>query len=283
MNKKTLPTLVLAGLMLLVGCKRTHGIDIDNYSIAPGIEQALIVSSQEENMHCEYEITADDLGKKISRSYVQDSIEKQCGVYLFGNALDEIIADYREDNHAAGTIPKNFKVEKMDLRLELDRSERMLYMYQNFEGKDILLAKRPVAVGKPGSPIINGHFYIRRVIENPRWYGYSDKSKNPKKMPAPGHNNPFGVRMAELSTSDAPGTYDNLLDSPPPYPIRWHLTNKPHSIGKAASSGCFRSHPYTDEELFDALVHYTPHKEGKQKHRGFIIPLDEAIPFYIHK
>ena len=76
--------------------------------------------------------------------------------------------------------------------------------------------------------------------ENPTWYPTNDsRAENPSlpKVVKPGPNNPLGTRALYFRNS----TY------------RIHGTNEPNSIGKAASSGCFRMRNSDVEKLFTTV------------------------------
>ena len=88
----------------------------------------------------------------------------------------------------------------------------------------------PVAVGKAGTPSPHGTFHIASRVVKPTWY-------QPGKVVGPGPANPLGTRWMGLGYKG--------------YGI--HGTNRPDSIGKAASHGCIRMRIADVEELF-ALV-----------------------------
>jgi L,D-transpeptidase ErfK/SrfK len=87
-----------------------------------------------------------------------------------------------------------------------------------------------VAVGKPTTPSPVGKFAIVTRVPNPTWYG-------PKKVVAPGKDNPLGTRWLGLSQKG--------------YGV--HGTSAPKSIGKAASHGCIRMRNADVEELFELV------------------------------
>jgi len=87
-----------------------------------------------------------------------------------------------------------------------------------------------VAVGKPTTPSPVGKFSIVTRVPNPTWYG-------PKKVVAPGRDNPLGTRWLGLSQKG--------------YGV--HGTSAPKSIGKAASHGCIRMRNADVEELFELV------------------------------
>jgi lipoprotein-anchoring transpeptidase ErfK/SrfK len=88
-----------------------------------------------------------------------------------------------------------------------------------------------VAVGAEKSPSPSGDFTIVNRLENPTYY-------RPGVVIEAGANNPLGTRWMGLSQKG----------------FGIHGTNKPQSIGKAASHGCIRMAQEDLEELF-TLVH----------------------------
>lgn len=112
-------------------------------------------------------------------------------------------------NHAPGTII-------------IVNSERRLY-YVLGDGRAIVY---PVAVGKPGD-VWTGESVVTRKTKNPGWSPTPSMRRRNPRLPRyvpPGPRNPLGVRAMYLGWSF--------------YII--HGTNAPHSIGRAASSGCIR-------------------------------------------
>jgi lipoprotein-anchoring transpeptidase ErfK/SrfK len=104
--------------------------------------------------------------------------------------------------------------------------DRKLALLEN--GKIIRVYR--VAVGKTSTPSPAGDFKIVNRVANPAYY-------HKGQVVAAGANNPVGSRWMGLSAQG--------------YGI--HGTNQPHSIGKAASTGCIRVGKHDVEELF-ALV-----------------------------
>ena len=84
-----------------------------------------------------------------------------------------------------------------------------------------------VAVGAPASPSPVGIYEIANRIELPTYYA-------PGKIIAPGLDNPLGTRWIGISIKG----------------FGIHGTNRPKSIGKAASHGCIRLRNRDVEELF---------------------------------
>ena len=87
-----------------------------------------------------------------------------------------------------------------------------------------------IAVGKKRTPSPNGNFHIASRVVKPTWY-------QPGKVVGPGPANPLGTRWMGLGYKG--------------YGI--HGTNRPTSIGKAASHGCIRMRNQDVEELFELV------------------------------
>jgi lipoprotein-anchoring transpeptidase ErfK/SrfK len=85
----------------------------------------------------------------------------------------------------------------------------------------------PIAVGKHSTPSPSGSFHIASRVVRPTWY-------QPGKAVPAGPANPLGTRWMGLGYKG--------------YGI--HGTNRPKSIGKAASHGCIRMRNEDVEDLF---------------------------------
>lgn len=111
------------------------------------------------------------------------------------------------------------------IRLEVDISERKLYIYHGGELRNTL----DVAVGEPDHPTPKGEFTINRLIWNPAW------------VPPP------NAEWADDETKKAPNDPENpmvgakLFFEYPDYYI--HGTDALHTLGTAASHGCIRMNP----------------------------------------
>jgi lipoprotein-anchoring transpeptidase ErfK/SrfK len=113
--------------------------------------------------------------------------------------------------------------------------ERRLYLSLG-EGRALVY---PVAIGKPGRTF-SGVVRVTRMARNPGWTPTPNIRREHPDLPAyvpPGPNNPLGPRALYLGE----GYY------------RIHGTNKPRSIGKAASNGCIRMHNRDVVHLFDLV------------------------------
>jgi lipoprotein-anchoring transpeptidase ErfK/SrfK len=86
------------------------------------------------------------------------------------------------------------------------------------------------AVGAAVSPSPTGTFTVATRIPNPTWY-------HPGKVVGPGKQNPLGTRWIGLSLKG----------------FGIHGTNRPRSIGRAASHGCIRMRNRDVEELFELV------------------------------
>lgn len=97
----------------------------------------------------------------------------------------------------------------------------------------------PIAVGKEGAQW-HGTTWVTRKAKNPNWYPTDGmRARDPKlpKMVKGGPGNPLGVRALYLD--------EGLL--------RIHGNNNSRSIGKAASSGCFRMYNEDVTELYELV------------------------------
>ncbi|MEF2550437.1 L,D-transpeptidase [Aurantimonas sp. A2-1-M11] len=96
-----------------------------------------------------------------------------------------------------------------------------------------------IAVGKPSEQWF-GKSWVSKKREHPTWTPTpSMRQKNPR-LPqsiGPGPKNPLGERAINLGW----GAY------------RIHGTNSPNSIGRAASSGCFRMRNADVKDLFERV------------------------------
>ena len=110
------------------------------------------------------------------------------------------------------------------LRLEADLAERTLYVWAG----DSLLHLFPVAVGKAGHATPTGSFTIDRVIWNPGWVPPDAKWARGKRARGP-------------EDADNPMQAVKLFFREPDYYI--HGTNRPETVGSAASHGCLRMRP----------------------------------------
>ena len=116
------------------------------------------------------------------------------------------------------------------LRLQADLAERAIYVWAG----DSLLHMFPVAVGKPGHATPTGSFTIDRVIWNPGWVPPDTKWARGKRARGP-------------QDADNPMQAVKIFFREPDYYI--HGTNRPETVGSAASHGCLRMSPNSVAEL----------------------------------
>jgi len=117
----------------------------------------------------------------------------------------------------------------------ISTSERKLHLVQ--EGGTAI--QYPIAVGREGAQW-KGKTYITHMRWKPEWRPTPRMRRENPKLPEvvrPGPRNPLGVAALYLA--------QDLL--------RIHGTNEPRSIGKAASSGCFRMLNEDVSELYDLV------------------------------
>lgn len=117
----------------------------------------------------------------------------------------------------------------------IDTSDRRL----NYIVGDGTAVVFPVAVGREGMQW-KGQTRVTHMRWSPEWRPTERMRRENPRLPAvvkPGPSNPLGVAAIYLA--------EGLL--------RIHGTNQPSSIGKAASSGCFRMHNEDVTELYDLV------------------------------
>jgi lipoprotein-anchoring transpeptidase ErfK/SrfK len=118
-----------------------------------------------------------------------------------------------------------------DVNLLLKLNERKVYIYKGSQ----IVATYPVAIGKKGRETPTGEWQVMETLVNPGWTNF-----NTGKMMPPGKNNPLGSRWI--------GFWTDGKDT-----IGFHGTNKPDSIGKAASNGCVRMYDRDVQALYPLI------------------------------
>lgn len=218
----------------------------------------------------------------FTRTLVRDFFKSKYNCFLFGNHLDYLEKETNFFLNRRGyalplDVPPNFLEKHMDIHMVVSRGETSLSVFQKYNHKDILLLKKGVALGREGYSTPKGQFYLQRIVSSPVWY--PPKWANVKGPQKPGKDNAYGIWMSELSTLANSGNYHFSVEGDSK--LRIHSTNEPSKTEGYFSHGCIRMHPNIAEELFPALLHYTPHKEGRKNSRGTIYPLDKPIPLRI--
>lgn len=111
-------------------------------------------------------------------------------------------------------------------RLVVSLTDRKIALFED----DRVVKVYPIAVGKHSTPSPNGSFHIVSRVVKPTYY-------QPGKVVPAGPANPLGTRWMGLGFKG--------------YGI--HGTNRPKSIGKAASHGCIRMRNEDVEDLFERV------------------------------
>ena len=111
-------------------------------------------------------------------------------------------------------------------RLVVSLPDRKIALFEN--GRVVKIY--PIAVGKNSTPSPRGSFHIASRVVKPTWY-------QPGKVVHAGPANPLGTRWMGLGYKG--------------YGI--HGTNRPKSIGTAASHGCIRMRNQDVEDLFERV------------------------------
>lgn len=130
-------------------------------------------------------------------------------------------------------------------------AERRLYLLD--EGTEA--RSYPVAIGRPGVEIPLGDTIVVRKRRNPTWHPTPAQRRAKPSLPAmvpPGPSNPLGKFALDLGWTT--------------YAI--HGTNEPDSIGRRASSGCFRMKPEDIEAVFGTVEVGTPVRVIEAAFRG---------------
>jgi lipoprotein-anchoring transpeptidase ErfK/SrfK len=111
-------------------------------------------------------------------------------------------------------------------RLVVNIADRKIALFED----GCVVKVYPIAVGKHSTPSPNGSFHIVNRVVKPTYY-------HPGKAVPAGPANPLGTRWMGLGYKG--------------YGI--HGTNRPNSIGKAASHGCIRMRNQDVEDLFERV------------------------------
>ncbi len=175
--------------------------------------------------------------------------ELQVVEHRTGRSLDTEAAHGRVDAAVRGatdhlelqpfTTQPGRTADDYDLVLFLRVDQRTLQLYRHGE----VIREWPVAVGQPGNPTPTGVFTVGHKRVEPTWTNPAPDGwgAHLPEVVGPGPDNPLGARALNWNQNGR----DTL--------IRFHGTNDPDSIGRAASQGCVR---LTDEaviELYDRV------------------------------
>ncbi len=151
------------------------------------------------------------------------------------------------------------------LRLSINIAAKELRVIEN----DQVVARYQVAIGAPRYPTPELSDDINHIIWNPSWIPPDSPWAAGAKVTPPGPNNPLGPVKMPITSG-----------------ILIHGTNKPNSVGQAASHGCFRMR--SDEAA--TLAWYIQERASaktdpslweqyrKFRYRTVWVKLDQTIP-----
>lgn len=157
-------------------------------------------------------------------------------------------------------------------RIEINVAARELFLYQDDGEAWTLVKTYPIAVGSPIYRTPIGERRMDEITWNPAWYPPKSKWAEEAEITPPGPYNPLGRVKMNLGKS-----------------ILIHGTNKPWSIGRAASHGCMRM---KNEDALD-LARYIQvamtaegteenfNKYERRMYRSFKVKLDQEVPVNI--
>ncbi len=123
-----------------------------------------------------------------------------------------------------------------NLSIFVDLSDRKAYLFQG----ETLVARYPVAIGRPGWETPVGNFQITDMQTNPAWLSPHTGRRVP-----PSPNSPIGDRWIEFASKGE-------------FKVGFHGTNQPNSVGLAASDGCLRMRRNDIHELYSTVYIGTP-------------------------
>ncbi len=156
---------------------------------------------------------------------------------IFVAAILVMAASIAPARAAGGIAPAEF----LPGTVVISQSQRRLYLV--LDGSDII--SYPVAVGRIGKQW-RGSVHIDGKYVNPAWAPPPEVKRAepwlPNYIPGGSPHNPMGMRALTLSGDE--------------YAI--HGTNRPDSIGHAASFGCIRMNNRDIVDLYDRVVVGTP-------------------------
>jgi lipoprotein-anchoring transpeptidase ErfK/SrfK len=159
-----------------------------------------------------------------------------------------------------------------EVRLEVDISERKLFVYDNGSLRESF----DVAVGEPEHPTPKGSFTIDRIIWNPAW------------VPPPNAEWAEDKEKQDPNDADNPMVGAKLFFEYPDYYI--HGTDATHTLGQAESHGCIRMDPADIKRLAEFVQEHG----GKDKSSDWYswvkrdddskheVTLPDPVPVEIH-
>lgn len=183
-----------------------------------------------------------------------------------------------EENTIPGVIAEPQKTEMQDVlepqpdpnapHIVVNIAARKLYFYD----QNKIVRSYPVAVGSSAYRTPIGDRFMTQIIWNPWWLPPDSGWAKGASPTPPGPNNPLGPVKMDLGNA-----------------ILFHGTNKPKSIGHAASHGCMRMNS-NDAKEFARFIqeNYTSQNDPalfeqyeKSRGRSFYVKLENPIPVQI--
>lgn len=164
------------------------------------------------------------------------------------------------------TSPPEYKGPK----LKINVAARKLKLYDH---SDKLIKTYDVAVGSGRFPTPLGPREMDQIVWNPWWLPPpSDWARNDKPTP-PGPRNPLGPVKMRLGSA-----------------ILIHGTNKPQSVGHAASHGCMRMRSEEAQDIAWYIQTLASSRSdlalkdqySKQRGRSFYVQLDQNVPVELY-
>ena len=182
------------------------------------------------------------------------------GIFLFSSVANEALAGQKDDDSDIAEIEDVYSGPEIVINV----AARQMHVYL----EDEYVKSYPIAVGSRRFRTPLGPRTMHQVVLNAWWIPpKSEWAKNSKPSP-PGKNNPLGSLKMRLGGA-----------------IMAHGTNKPKTIGKAASHGCIRMFTEDAQELaywivenvaFDDIDKFD--KAELNKRRSVYINLTEKVP-----
>ncbi|MFH1132943.1 MAG: L,D-transpeptidase [Nanoarchaeota archaeon] len=284
MDRRTfLKLAALAGPSLVLGCST----DTEKAASPPqAVNERLIEVNIPRGQECR--------ARKIIKETVQ---AKFPDAYFFGSELDSLetlVRDHFLQQLASKDppipyhfeLPADYLKPSMEFSILVEKGPKILTLSEDPQG--IVRWKVPVAIGGlaydhrvKGMRTFRtppGDYYLVRVVENPTWYPPA-WFKDLKPVP-PGPDNPYGPWLAELCKAPVRGTYG--IFPPADSKLRLHGTSYVFDRGRSRNNthGCISLYPSKMNEFFEALLHFSPHAEGRYvRGKGTIYLLENPIPF----
>lgn len=181
------------------------------------------------------------------------------------SASVSIIAPHSSVDAGQMIVPE---IPVMEAKIEVNIAARQMRVFY----KNEQVFEFPVAVGATGFKTPAGKREMKQIVWNPWWLPPDSPWAKDEKPVPPGPNNPLGPVKMDLGNA-----------------ILFHGTNKPQSVGRAASHGCMRMKNEDAKTLaWWVQSHFTDKTDAaltdlyaSKKGRSFYVPLKMPIPVEI--